>query len=586
MGYNMSLKRLIVFLVFLFISLRGIASSFPDSILFKSYAQQYHFRNKLLNETFKDIAPNKLVSIFTDLANEARQKDDVPLYYGFLITRDKVIIERDHPDTLATVQELINMLPQLENDRLYELKAEALRFISTYYWNKKKYPLAFEYSTYAYNAYNKYSIEEFPSKAECLLNFGGSYFYFKDYTTAAYYILQGYNANPNEDKGYIFTLLNTLSLCYLRSDKLDSAEYFLNKGYALAEKKGERIWVGIISGNLGMLCFKRHRYEDAMKWFEKEIEACKGKAAINIANTLAVKAEINIAWGNKEEALKLINKAYDILKGEENYTRKYEINREIYLRLSRIYAAVGNMELAYKFLDSATVAKDTVDKRTNALILSGIQHKISANDRLMAQERFEKDAQNNKIIRYVLIAGIVLLLITTVLFINRQRLKYSFSRKQLEAEKKHIESELEIATKQLGTLVTSISDKNEIIEKFTSELDRLREHLSVDKLSKADETLSELQKTTVITDEEWNHFLATFEKVHKGFVARLAHKIKGLSPIETKFVMLSKLKLSTKEVASALGISPEAVRLNRKRLYAKLGLTEGEHSLQTLIDSI
>jgi tetratricopeptide (TPR) repeat protein len=582
----MSVKRLVFSLLIILTCFQVSASSYPDSVLFKDYAYQFKFRENYTHKVMHDKAPADIIAGLSNMEKWAKDKDDVPLYYALMITRNRIIIEREMPDTLIAVKALNDMLPLLENDRQYELKAEVFNWIATYYWLRKKYPQAFENSIYAYNIYSKYTPRQFPDKSDCLLRFGGKYFHFKDYSTSAYYILQGYNANPDAEEGNIFTLLNTLSLCYLRSDKLDSAEYFLKKGYALAEKTKQTIWVGIISGNLGMLYFKRNRYDEAMRCFDKEIESCKGKALINISNTLAVKAEIYVAWGDKEQALKHILQSYDILKGEDDYTKRYDINREIYIRLSRIYAALGNMELAYKFLDSATVAKDTTDKRTNALILSGIQHKISANDRLMAQERFERDAQNNRIIRYILIGGIFLLLITTVLLINRQRLKYSFSQKQLEAEKMHVESELEIASKQLTTLVSSISDKNELIEKFTFELDRLRDHLSGDKLSKADETLSQLQKTTVITDEEWDHFLKTFEKVHKGFAQRLAQKIKGLSPIETKFLVLSKLKLSTKEVAAALGISPDSVRLNRKRLYAKLGLTEGEHSLQNLIDSI
>jgi tetratricopeptide (TPR) repeat protein len=393
-------------------------------------------------------------------------------------------------------------------------------------------------------------------------------------------------AKPDVQDGYVFTMLNTLSLCYLNSDKLDSAEYYLKKVYALAAKKDDTLWKGIISGNMGMLCFKYKKYDEALRWFQQEIESFKGKPSMNVANTYAIQAEIYIAKNEKEKALQLALAAYDILRQMGDYKTRYDANGIIYSGLSKAHAAIGDMDKAYRFLDSATVAREIVGKKQNAHILAGITYKISANERLVEQQQYDRNVRNNAILKYILIGALVLLVIITILLINRQKLKYSFSQKQLEAEKQHIESELDIATQQLNTLVGSISDKNELIERFTKELDQLREHLSDERLNKADEALTHLQKATIITDEEWAQFAQTFDKVHKGFLKRLNDKVRGLSPIETKFMMLSKMKLSTNEVAAALGISQESVRLNRKRLYTKLNLTEGEQSLQTLIDSI
>ncbi|HYD22531.1 MAG TPA: tetratricopeptide repeat protein [Flavipsychrobacter sp.] len=582
----MLLKRISFFVLVVLCCSKASAISYPDSILFKGYADQFTFRENLVPHSVKGYSPQQAKRHLDSLQQWADSKDDVVLKYGLMISSSHISLSQGLPDTTKAEKGLLRLAQKLEENGLPELQAEAQQRLAMYYWERRKFAQAFEHHINAYNIYSKMSVKEFPAKPQFLLDFGGRYYHFADYGNAIAYVLEGYRANPGMKEGYIFTMLNTLGLCYLYADKLDSAEYYFRKIHDLAESKNDAQWPGIISGNLGGLYFKLHRYDEALKWFRKEISSSDGRASMNVANSYAIMTEIFIDRGQKDTALHYANMAYGILKGKENYTKRYDINRMIYLSLAKAHFANGNMAQAYKFLDSSMVAKDSVDKKRNAHVLAGIRHKIGANERLKEQEQFERDAGNYKTIRNILIITIILLVIIGVLLYNRQKLKHSFSQKQLEEEKKYIESELEVATKQLGSLVTSISEKNDLIEKFTSELDRLREHLSDEKLFKADEALMHLQKATIITDDEWDHFLQMFDKVNAGFITRLNKKLKGLSPIESKFIILSKLKLSTKEVASALGISPESVRLNRKRLYSKLGLEEGEHSLQTLLDSI
>jgi tetratricopeptide (TPR) repeat protein len=579
------LRHLCFILLFL-CSLKAGAVSVPDSVMFKSYAGQYHYRHRLLAEIAGETTLEQKIAALDEMIAYSEEKDDVQLAYGLKISRAGVIIQSGHKDEQKVEAQLLSIISQLEKNKMPELKAEAQYWLSEFYWRKKRYPEALEYSTYAYKTYNKWDVKRFPPKPIILREFGGQYFFFEDYATATYYNKAAYEADTTVKTDYIFTLLNTLALCYLRRDKLDSANFYMKKGYELAVKQNDKVWVAIISGNLGALNNKMGRYEEALYWFDNEVKNFGDRRSMNVANTYAGLAEIYIARKEKEKALKYANMAYEILQTHEDYPRKHNMTGAIYMGLAKAHAANGNMDLAYRFLDSARIAKDSVVKEKNANILAGASHKVVANERLAEQEKFEREAKNYRALRNILIAGIILVVIIAILLYNRQRLKHTFTQKQLEAEKKHVESELDIATKQLDNLVGSISEKNELIERFTAELDRLREHLSDEKLFKADEALLHLQQSTVIADEEWEHFVQMFEKVNTGFLKRLDSKVRGLSPIETKFIMLSKMKLSTKEVASALGISADAVRLNRKRLYAKLGLAEGEHSLQALIDSI
>ena len=96
---------------------------------------------------------------------------------------------------------------------------------------------------------------------------------------------------------------------------------------------------------------------------------------------------------------------------------------------------------------------------------------------------------------------------------------------------------------------------------------------------------SNCKKSTILTDDEWEYFRQLFEKVHAGYLQRLKEKFPGLTPAETRFMALSKLNLSSKEMAGTLGVGTDAIRQYRSRLRKKLNLTE-EDNLQELINAV
>jgi DNA-binding CsgD family transcriptional regulator len=62
--------------------------------------------------------------------------------------------------------------------------------------------------------------------------------------------------------------------------------------------------------------------------------------------------------------------------------------------------------------------------------------------------------------------------------------------------------------------------------------------------------------------------------VHAGFFARLAEKMPGLTPAETRFMALHRLGMNSKEMAAMLGVGAEAIRQVRMRVRRKAGAGE------------
>ena len=152
-----------------------------------------------------------------------------------------------------------------------------------------------------------------------------------------------------------------------------------------------------------------------------------------------------------------------------------------------------------------------------------------------------------------------------------------FIQKQLinELELKQKQDELDYAAQQLNDYAASISEKNKMVEELESKLGTT---VNV-------EALTQLQQSTILTDEAWEHFRKLFEQVHSGYLIRLKEKLPDLSPAEIRFMVLAKLKFTNKEMGMALGISQHAVRMTWYRLRKKLNLPE-EGSLEELVGRI
>ena len=97
--------------------------------------------------------------------------------------------------------------------------------------------------------------------------------------------------------------------------------------------------------------------------------------------------------------------------------------------------------------------------------------------------------------------------------------------------------------------------------------------------------LHEMKQAILLTDEQWDDFKNNFEKIHKGYLARLREKVPDITPAETRFFVLSKLRLSNKEMAGMLGISTQAIRVMKHRLMKKLQIEE-DADLDKMIQSI
>jgi DNA-binding NarL/FixJ family response regulator len=106
----------------------------------------------------------------------------------------------------------------------------------------------------------------------------------------------------------------------------------------------------------------------------------------------------------------------------------------------------------------------------------------------------------------------------------------------------------------------NIVEKTSLIEKLESQVKG--------KEATADQQaiISELGRQTILTEEDWNRFKSLFEKIYPGFFINIKDKFPDITLAEQRMAALTRLRLTTKQIASMLGISVDSVHKSRQRL--------------------
>jgi len=544
-----------------------------EFLLYKSYAE----RHPLIDSMFICASPiNKDTTAFlktmVELGETALKKNDDELYYETQL----VLAQRRRPQSVETYTELINTL-ESDKDRFRLLLANAHLALGKFYEKElNQHAPALTHYLKAYYLIEKTPSSIYPNKKETLYNIGLAYYNFDDMANTLKFMKQADSLalphKPARSKNQIFLdTKNAIGLVFLRSGRFDSALHYFKLVYNLAVRLNDSMWMGIANDNMGYLENQMGNYDKALELLDTGIPQLK--SASDSSDNSEYLYVVGRLWLKKHNPQKA--KPYIFLaRSCANYVgrSKYYFLFNLYQVLFEYESQIGNTTAAHTYADSAFTTYDSVKSWTNALELTHAHHAVELEEYNNSLRLIEEKAEIRKLQRNALTTIIVLSCAIAILFINRKRL-------QSRQKSRLAEAELAAATTRLNEFTRNIKEKNELIEQLQGAGNRL-EPEPLD-----DEPLLIPQQFTILNNDEWNDFRILFEKVHKGFLNRLVQKLPGLTPGEMRFMALSKLRLSPKDMASVLGISHYSIRNYPYRIRKKFNLTE-EYDLDKLIDSI
>lgn len=501
----------------------------------------------------------------------ARKHNDkeMKLEARLLVAFYRVNVYKKEVDTVAAM--VRQLVADCDKRKYNHIKARALMLLGNHTWHSKEhYEMAFQTFSQLGDILKEMDDNEFPEKIFYLTSMALAYFAFQDFDEALVLFHEAIKSPPIKENSHaLWRSYNTIGLYYQQNNNFDSASYYFNKAlHSKVFDEDSTLWRSITKGNIGYSYYLQGEYDKAVPLFKTDIFNAIKFGDLGLAvGSLIPYADVLRMKGNYTESKAKLDSARLFI----DQTSQTHRLRKYFPVLAKWHAQTGNIELSNHYWDSALIALDEYNKKFNTLQLVRAQQSIER--RKQENLLLEKESKIKE--RNVLIViGMVLLLSSYLLYIY-QRKYFREQQKIRDLKIQNTKQELDLVSIQLAEFSQNLIQKNQTIKS-------LQDLFSNENQS---EIREKLIQSTILTDQDWNKFKKTFEKVHKGFMKRLDQKIPGLTPSEVRYMVLAKLKMTNREMGLILGISSDSLRVTQHRLRKKLEISDAD-DLDHLVNSI
>ena len=157
-------------------------------------------------------------------------------------------------------------------------------------------------------------------------------------------------------------------------------------------------------------------------------------------------------------------------------------------------------------------------------------------------------------------------------------------KRKFDTEMKHqLTGEIDAQEREISSYLMILSQKNELIsylEKSVTKLDSLNTQF---RKKKIEEMLQKISQNST-ADMDWEMFKVQFEKLYPAFFENIKEVHPNLTENDLRLCTFLRLKMSTKEIAGLLNISPKSIEVARVRLRKKLNIKR-EQKLKTYFNN-
>ena len=559
-------KYLVFFILFIGLNIHSTFAQY-EKLLNKSYAERAMMLDslylKIRELPFLEDA-EKIADEIYDLGKKHNDRDlrlekDLILAFYYAVK-----INQNQQQVIDKIEKVIEKANQQKN---LEMELRATNLLSDFYWHGiKNYEMAFEKYLKMSWLLKKINDVNFPDMVDYYSKIATAYYVFRDYDTAIMFSSKTIDI-PSSAYNWKFKwrALNTLALCYQKKNDLKNSDYYLRESTKSSYFGTDDIRYAISMGNIGYNLYLRGKYEEAEPLITLDLDnalrygdmGLYAGAAIPLADIFLHKQKLNESWNLIEKAKQGI-----VVSGQ---TERYV---ELYTVMTRWYAQKGLFKESREYQDSTIRAIADKEEKFNTLLLLRAQQKADA-------QRMEIEKEDFLLREYLAQVRFIMALMAIAILIGASTFTYYYQHRKHTEKQKEKEAELEMAKQQLRNFTARITEKNEMIEQLNK----------WDKSENKPDIIIQLMQKTIFTEGDWDKFSSLFETVYPGYTHRLKNQIQGITPAEIRMIVLSKLRFSHKQMANALGVSPQASRVTWHRLRKKMDLNN-DVSLEELADSI
>ncbi len=312
------------------------------------------------------------------------------------------------------------------------------------------------------------------------------------------------------------SIYNTYALTLQKSAKMDSAMIYYEKALQYAEEIKDTIWIGLLSGNIGVMYYEQKRYEEARSALEKDVEISL-HYALNTNAVISLSDIVKVYIGQKKvgEAKKILAKSVEILKKIAYNSIDLPAYIHHYEASMLYYEAVNDFQQAFAYQTKYRQTENAYRKYTKDIEVQRI--KIGYNYETTQQNVTKLTKQNKNQQIYLYLIGLTLIMLIVLLIIITQRFyeKKTWLRK-LKIQHTQI-NEINImlleSTVQSATQATMIEEKNKALQASNLSKDKIFALVSHDLRNPLGSLIGiiELLKSNDLSIEELQEIVPTIE---------------------------------------------------------------------------
>ena len=355
-------------------------------------------------------------------------------------------------------------------------------------------------------------------------------------------------------------IYNNLGLCYLKMKQYEKAEKAFREGVVAAQVEKNINYEVLIRGNLGNLLRLMGKYKEALPYLYEEAKVNEKAIPENAAISRLYIANALLMLDSVDKAKPYIAPAAVVMPYWTYPT--YDLIR--FETLALYHAKMKNFSLANTFKDSLLALKDTLKVKLDYKKVVVLESSLQAEKYINERRALQVEVTNERMLRNVIIFGLIVVFLGVVYWLNERQKQ----EKRLQTEKRQrAEEMLDHANQQLEQYLVNIKEKNELIETFSTQLERNNQRPEMN--FEVEKTLENLQQSVLLTEDDWQNFKALYEQVFPYFFFDLNKKYPDLTAAEVRLCALDKLNLTDKVKGTMLGISADSVKKTRYRLRKK-----------------
>ena len=334
--------------------------------------------------------------------------------------------------------------------------------------------------------------------------------------------------------------------------------------------------------NLGQAFLRSGRPDSAQSYLEKAIRLSDRLGfEIHKADGMNSLSYFYFSKGDYKRSNELGEKSLQIYRDHKEMKRSADVLQ----RFSSSFAALGDYRKSNNYLWEYVSLKDSLYRAEKEQAIAEVEGRLLLNEKensiQLLKSRSEADRRQK--LMYLSLFGLALAIVVAVIIRlqNVRKLRRSEQRvhhKQMElelAQKDKLQNELDLKVRSLTREGLRIIQKNNQLSELREKLDELASKVP-ERSGRDLQSIRSSIEYAFNVDKDWDEFSVYFEEVHPSFLNKLSKMKPDLTSRDLRLCALLKVNMSTKEMASVLGISPESVKKARNRLRKKLNLDKDQ----------